>query len=146
MFNIYKMYVVSSSEKGWNGQNYACNFLLFKYFLNNLLLTVFMQNMLSKLAKLLQWKMTHFCSLQLSCLNKCCFVSFQKIYQKRMKEWLLQLKQLLLKRFCSLNCLFHCCKLAWDLSLATCLGPINGNEDGIDKASPVHIISHVRHS
>ena len=35
-------------------QNRARDFLLFKYFLNNLLLTVFMQNTLSKLLKLLQ--------------------------------------------------------------------------------------------
>ena len=35
-------------------QNRARDFLLFKYFLNNLLLTVFMQNTLSKLVKLLQ--------------------------------------------------------------------------------------------
>ena len=35
-------------------QNRACDFLLFKYFLNNLLLTVFMQNTLSKLVELLQ--------------------------------------------------------------------------------------------
>ena len=35
-------------------QNRARDFLLFKYFLNNLLLTVFKQNMLSKLVELLQ--------------------------------------------------------------------------------------------
>ena len=35
-------------------QNRARDFLLFKYFLNNLLLTVFMQNALSKLVELLQ--------------------------------------------------------------------------------------------
>ena len=35
-------------------QNRARDFLLFKYFLNNLLLTVFMQNTLSKLIELLQ--------------------------------------------------------------------------------------------
>ena len=35
-------------------QNRAHDFLLFKYFLNNLLLTVFMQNTLSKLVELLQ--------------------------------------------------------------------------------------------
>ena len=35
-------------------QNHARNFFLFKYFLNNLLLTVFMQNTLSKLVELLQ--------------------------------------------------------------------------------------------
>ena len=35
-------------------QNHARDFLLFKYFLNNLLLTVFMQNTLSKLVELLQ--------------------------------------------------------------------------------------------
>ena len=38
-------------------QNRAGDFLLFKYFLNNLLLTVFMQNTLSKLVELLQQKM-----------------------------------------------------------------------------------------
>ena len=35
-------------------QNHARDFLLFNYFLNNLLLTVFMQNTLSKLVELLQ--------------------------------------------------------------------------------------------
>ena len=35
-------------------QNHARDFLLFKYILNNLLLTVFMQNTLSKLVELLQ--------------------------------------------------------------------------------------------
>ena len=35
-------------------QNRAHDFLLYKYFLNNLLLTVFMQNKLSKLVELLQ--------------------------------------------------------------------------------------------
>ena len=35
-------------------QKRACDFLLFKYFLNNLLLTVLMQNTLSKLVELLQ--------------------------------------------------------------------------------------------
>ena len=40
-------------------QNRACNFLLSKYFLNNLLLTAFMQNMLSKLIKLLHLKMNN---------------------------------------------------------------------------------------
>ena len=39
-------------------QNRARDFLLFKYFLNNLLLTVFVQNTLSKLVvELLQYKM-----------------------------------------------------------------------------------------
>ena len=37
-----------------NKQNRAHDFLLYKYFLNNLLLTVFMQNKLSKLVELLQ--------------------------------------------------------------------------------------------
>ena len=37
-----------------NKQNCARNFLLFKYFFNNLLLAVFMQNTLSKLVELLQ--------------------------------------------------------------------------------------------
>ena len=36
-------------------QNHARDFLLSKYFLKNLLLTVFMQNTLSKLVELLQW-------------------------------------------------------------------------------------------
>ena len=40
-------------------QNRARDFLLFKYFLNNLLLTVFMQNALSKLVELLQKKMNN---------------------------------------------------------------------------------------
>ena len=40
-------------------QNRARDFLLFKYFLNNLLLTVFMQNTLSKLVELLQYKMNN---------------------------------------------------------------------------------------
>ena len=35
-------------------QDRALDFLIFKYFLNNLLLTVFMQNTLSKLVELLQ--------------------------------------------------------------------------------------------
>ena len=35
-------------------QKFPCDFLLFKYFLNNLLLTVFIQNTFSKLAVLLQ--------------------------------------------------------------------------------------------
>ena len=38
-------------------QNRVHDFLLFKYFLNNLLLTVFMKNMVSKLLELLQYKM-----------------------------------------------------------------------------------------
>ena len=38
-------------------QNRARDFLLFKYFLNNLLLTAFMQNTLSKFLELLQEKM-----------------------------------------------------------------------------------------
>ena len=42
-------------------QNRARDFLLFKYFLNNLLLTAFMQTTLSNLVELLQWKMkTHY--------------------------------------------------------------------------------------
>ena len=40
-------------------QNRGRDFLLFKYFLNNLLLTVFMQNTLSKLVELLQYKMNN---------------------------------------------------------------------------------------
>ena len=40
-------------------QNRARDFLFFKYFLNNLLLTVFMQNTLSKLVELLQQKMNN---------------------------------------------------------------------------------------
>ena len=38
----------------WGKQNRARNFLLSKYFLNNLLLTAFMQNTLSKLVELLK--------------------------------------------------------------------------------------------
>ena len=38
-------------------QNHVCGFLLFKYFLNNLLLTFFMQNTLSKFVEILQQKM-----------------------------------------------------------------------------------------
>ena len=38
----------------WGKQNRARRFLFSKYFLNNLLLTVFMQNTLSKLVELLQ--------------------------------------------------------------------------------------------
>ena len=37
-------------------QNRARDLLLFKYFLNNLILTVFMQNTLSKFAELMQYK------------------------------------------------------------------------------------------
>ena len=40
-------------------RNHAGDFLRFKYFLNNLLLTVFMQNTLSKLVELLQYKMNN---------------------------------------------------------------------------------------
>ena len=40
-------------------QKRAHEFLCFKYFLNNLLLIVFMQNTLSKLVKLLQQKMNN---------------------------------------------------------------------------------------
>ena len=43
-------------------QNCDRYFLLFKYFLNNLLLTVFMQKTLSKLVKLLQWKLNNLLS------------------------------------------------------------------------------------
>ena len=48
--NLFAMMCSQTRDK----QNLACDFLLFKYFLNNLLLTIFMQNMLSKLIKLLQ--------------------------------------------------------------------------------------------
>ena len=41
-------------------QKRARDLLLFKYFLNNLLSTVFMQNTLSKLVELLQQKMNSF--------------------------------------------------------------------------------------
>ena len=43
-------------------QNCDRYFLLFKYFLNNLLLTVFMQKTLSKLVELLQWKLNNLLS------------------------------------------------------------------------------------
>ena len=46
-------------------QNRTRDFLPFKYFLNNLLLNVFMQNKLSKLVELLKWKMNN------SLLKKC---------------------------------------------------------------------------
>ena len=48
--NFYSLISSQSKDK----QNCARNFLLFKYFLNNLLLTIFMQNTLSKLIELLQ--------------------------------------------------------------------------------------------
>ena len=49
-YNFFSL--VSSQPR--NKQNHAHNFLLSKYFLNNLLLTVFMQSTLSKLVELLQ--------------------------------------------------------------------------------------------
>ena len=49
-YNIFSLICSQPRDK----QNHARNFLLFKYFLNNLLLTVFMQNTLSKLVELLQ--------------------------------------------------------------------------------------------
>ena len=48
--NFFSLIFSQSRDK----QNCARDFLLFKYFLNNLLLTVFMQNTLSKLVELLQ--------------------------------------------------------------------------------------------
>ena len=51
VFNNF--FPVICSQQG-DKQNRACDFLLSRYFLNNLLLTVFMQNMLSKLIELLQ--------------------------------------------------------------------------------------------
>ena len=48
--NFFSLIFSQASVK----QNRARDFLLFKYFLNNLLLTVFMQNTLSKLVELLQ--------------------------------------------------------------------------------------------
>ena len=48
--NIFSLIFSQPRDK----QNRAHDFLLFKYFLNNLLLTVFMQNTLSKLVELLQ--------------------------------------------------------------------------------------------
>ena len=50
VFNIFSLIFSHPRDK----QNSACDFLLFKYFLNNLLLTVYMQNTLSKLVELLQ--------------------------------------------------------------------------------------------
>ena len=51
VFNIFFSLIFSQPR---DKQNRARDFLLFKYFLNNLLLTVFMQNTLSKLVELLQ--------------------------------------------------------------------------------------------
>ena len=51
VFNIFFSLICSQPR---DKQNRARDFLLFKYFLNNLLLTVFMQNTLSKLVELLQ--------------------------------------------------------------------------------------------
>ena len=51
VFNIFFSLIFSQPR---DKQNCARDFPLFKYFLNNLLLTVFMQNGLSKLVKLLQ--------------------------------------------------------------------------------------------
>ena len=51
VFNILFSLIFSQTR---DKQNRARNFLLLKYFLNNLLLTVFMQNTLSKLVELLQ--------------------------------------------------------------------------------------------
>ena len=51
VFNHFFSLILSQPR---DQQNRARDFLLFKYFLNNLLLTVFMQNALSKHVKLLQ--------------------------------------------------------------------------------------------
>ena len=48
--NFFSLIFIQTRVK----QNRARNFLLFNYFLNNLLLTVFMQNTLSQLVELLQ--------------------------------------------------------------------------------------------
>ena len=49
-YNFFSLIFSQPRDK----QNRARDFLLFKYFLNNLLLTVFMQDTLSKLVELLQ--------------------------------------------------------------------------------------------
>ena len=51
VFNNFSSLIFSQPR---DKQNCARHFLLFKYFLSNLLLTVFMQNTLSKLVELLQ--------------------------------------------------------------------------------------------
>ena len=51
VFNNFFSHIFSQPR---DKQTRARDFLLFKYFLNNLLLTVFMQNKLSKLVELLQ--------------------------------------------------------------------------------------------
>ena len=61
-------------------QNSARNFHFFKYFLNNLLLTVFMQNTLSKLVELMQQKMNE--SLLEKTRARFCVVVFGKVCAK----------------------------------------------------------------
>ena len=56
LFNNFLSLIFSQPK---DKQNRAHDFLLFKYFLNNLLLTVFMQITLSKLVELLQEKMNN---------------------------------------------------------------------------------------
>ena len=51
VFNTFFLLIFSQRR---DQKNMACDFLIFKYFLNNLLLTIFMQNTLSKFVKLLQ--------------------------------------------------------------------------------------------
>ena len=53
VFNNFFSLICSQSR---DKQNRARDFLLFKYFLNNLLLTVLMQNAISKIVELLQKK------------------------------------------------------------------------------------------
>ena len=52
--NLSFQYLFSLISRPRGKQIHVRDFLLFKYFLNNLLLTVFMQNTLSKLVELLQ--------------------------------------------------------------------------------------------
>ena len=51
VFNNFLSFILSQAKEK---QNRALDFFLFKYFLNNLLLTIFMQNRLSKLVEVLQ--------------------------------------------------------------------------------------------
>ena len=55
-FFCYFFAVISLLQYAANKKSNKTMYLLFKYFLNNLLFTVFMQNMLSNLVELLQQK------------------------------------------------------------------------------------------
>ena len=57
VFRVFFFSLICSQRR--EKQNRGRNFLLSEYFLNNLLLTVFTQNTLSKLVKLLQQKMNN---------------------------------------------------------------------------------------